>query len=371
MRALYLTEEAITFSGPLVRGGAIHVRNVVTGLRGRGHDVRLVDWNDDPERPFQHSVDPRVRPVEGALRTYRRAVAVGRETDVQVVVSKTRKTYHPGLLAARRLGVPHAVHVGSSLAPADDSLRSRLDATAVEARLRLPHDAYLVVCDHIADELRERGVRGDVFDVRNAVDAEAFNPESGSEASRAVGEVLDRYRDAFRLGYVGGLHDYKGVSDLADALGRVEADVHLFVAGDGPARERFERETGARATFLGAVPYEAIPAVYGAVDALVLPSHTEGLPRVVLEAMATETPVVATRVGGVPEVVDDGEAGLLCAPHNPDALGRAIERLAQDAELADRLGRAGRERVVESFTWKALYDRFEAALTSLAEGEHG
>jgi len=161
------------------------------------------------------------------------------------------------------------------------------------------------------------------------------------------------------------------VSDLADALGRVEADVHLFVAGDGPARERFERETGARATFLGAVPYEAIPAVYGAVDALVLPSHTEGLPRVVLEAMATETPVVATRVGGVPEVVDDGEAGLLCAPHNPDALGRAIERLAQDAELADRLGRAGRERVVESFTWKALYDRFEAALTSLAEGEHG
>lgn len=365
MRVLYLTEEAISFSGTLVRGGAIHVRNVVCGLRDRGHDVHLVDWNDAPGEPFQHSVQPRVRPVEGALRTHRRAVGVGRDRGVDVVVSKTRKTYLPGLLAARRLGVPHAVHVGSSLAPVDEALRHRLDAASAEARLRLPHDAYLVVCEHIAAELRERDVGGTVHDVRNAVDAAAFAPDADVRAPDSLADALATHDDALRLGFVGGLHDYKGVFDLADALARVDADAHLFVAGDGPARGRFERRAGDRATFLGAVPYGTVPAVYHAVDALVLPSHTEGLPRVVLEAMAAETPVVATRTGGIPEVVTDGETGLLCPPRDPAALAAAIDRLA-DPALRERLGAAGHERVLSEFAWDDLYDRYERVLADLA-----
>jgi glycosyltransferase involved in cell wall biosynthesis len=367
MRLLYLTEEAIGFSDALVRGGAIHVRNVVEGLRDRGHDVALVDWNDRPERPFQHSVAPRVGPVEGPLRTLRRALAVGRRAPVDAVVSKTRKTYLPGLVAARRLGVPHAVHVGSTLGTADGSLRDRLDAGSVEARLRAPHDGYLVVCEYLARQLTRRGVSGErIHDVRNAVDVDRFTPTGPGLPDRYADRIPER---GLRLGFVGGLHDYKGVFDLLDAVDRCEADAHAVLAGDGPARERLADRADDAATLLGAVPYEHVPALYRAIDVFVLPSHTEGLPRVVLEAQATGTPTVATRVGGVPEIVDDGRTGLLCPPGRPADLAAAIDRLAADETERERLGAAGRRAVEAGFTWGELYDRYESALTRLVTDE--
>jgi glycosyltransferase involved in cell wall biosynthesis len=366
-RVLYLTEEPIRFTEPMVRGGAIHVRNVVEGLRARGHEVALVDWNDSPDRPYQHSVSPRSRFVDGAVRTAIRATAVGRRRQVQVVVSKTRKTYLPGLLAARRLGVPHVAHVGSSL-ESRSGLANQLSGRSFELRLRAPHDAYFVVCDAIADELRARNVRGDIYDVKNAVDTDRFDTEPTDTES--VARFRDRHAETvgesdLTLGFVGGIHDYKGVFDLADAMAASDHDVSLLVAGDGPAREDLAARLGDTATFLGAVPYDDIPAVYHAVDGFVLPSHTEGLPRVVLEAQATATPVVATRVGGVPEVVEDGETGLLCDAHDPASLRQAIDRFAADPELRASLGSTGRAAVEESYSWDALYDRYERFLADV------
>jgi len=366
-RVLYLTEEPIRFSEPMVRGGAIHVRNVVEGLRDRGHEVALVDWNERPDRPFQHSLSPRSRFVDGAVRTALRAAAVGSRRQSEVVVSKTRKTYLPGLLAARRLGVPHVAHVGSSLEPRA-GLGNRLSAASFSLRLRAPHDAYFVVCDAIAAELRARGVGGDVYDVKNAVDTDRFAPVPTD--GDAVARFRQRHAESvgetdLTLGFVGGLHDYKGVFDLADAMAGCAADASLLIAGDGPARDELASRLGADATFLGAVPYEDIPAVYHAMDAFVLPSHTEGLPRVVLEAQATGTPVVATRVGGVPEVIDDGETGLLVDPRDPAGLSDAIDRLAADRDERARLGDAGRAAVEESYAWDALYDRYERFLAAI------
>lgn len=363
MRVLYLTEEAISFTDALVRGGAIHVRNVVTGLRERGHDVTLLDWNDDPERPFQASISPRSRFVEGPIRTVGQAVRVGSRRNVDVIVSKTRKTYLPGLFAARRLGVPHVVHVGSSLDPPVEGLLGRLDIGSVRARLRAPHDGYLVVCAHIGAQLRDRGVSPErIFDVRNAVDVDRFHP------AVVPTPLADGFRDEIPatddpvLGFVGGLQPYKGLDDLATALDRTTGDWQLLVAGDGPERTRLEGRFGQRATFLGSVPYEQVPALYHEFDAFALPSHTEGLPRVVLEAQATATPVIATRVGGVPEVIDDGDTGLLCDPHEPTDLAAALDRLAGDADERARLGRRGRAAVESEFSWPALYDRYEEAL---------
>ncbi|MFD1588586.1 glycosyltransferase family 4 protein [Halorientalis brevis] len=364
MRVLYLTEEAISFSDALVRGGAIHVRNVVTGLRDRGHDVFLLDWNTEPERPFQRSVSPRSRFVEGPLRTVVRAVQVGKRESVDVIVSKTRKTYLPGLIAARRLGVPHVVHVGSSLDPPTDGLSRRLDLASFTARLRAPHDGYFVVCDHIGSQLRTRGVAADrIFNVQNAVNIDRFHPETvPTPLSDRFRDRIDQDGGGFRLGFVGGLQPYKGLDDLATALDQADADLHLLVAGDGPERSRLERTYGAAATFLGSVPYEQIPALYHEFDALVLPSHTEGLPRVVLEAQATATPVVATRVGGVPEVVRDGQTGLLCEARDPAGLAAALDRLAADDAERARLGREGRAAVEGEFSWTELYERYERFL---------
>jgi glycosyltransferase involved in cell wall biosynthesis len=91
-------------------------------------------------------------------------------------------------------------------------------------------------------------------------------------------------------------------------------------------------------------------ALLAELDVFVLPSWVEGLPIVVLEAMAQRKPVVATPVGGTPELVADGETGLLVPPRDPEALAAALRRLLEDPDLARRLGEAGRARVAERFT---------------------
>lgn len=373
MRILFLTEERISFSEALVRGGAIHVRNVVSGLRGRGHEVSLLDWNDDPGQPFQVSVSPRSRFVEGPLRTALRAARAGSRREVDVIVSKTRKTYLPGLVAARWLGVPHVVHVGSSLdRPVSDPL-DRLSMASFRTRLRAPHDGHLVVCRHIADQLETRGVdRNLIYNIKNAVDTERFHPtvvpEPLDEQFQRRVNAIDE--DRFRLGFVGGLQPYKGLQDLAAALDQTEGDPAVLVAGDGPIRERLEARFGPAGTFLGPVPYEQIPALYHEFDAFVLPSHTEGLPRVVLEAQATATPVIATRVGGIPEIITDGETGLLCDVKDPAGLATAINRLLADSDIREQLGTAGRDVVEAEYSWDNIYDRYERSLMEVV-ARHG
>jgi glycosyltransferase involved in cell wall biosynthesis len=368
MRILYLTEEPITFSGSMVRGGQIHVRNVVTGLRDRGHDVHLLDWNPTPERSFQHSLSPRFRFVVDPARTFYRAVSVGRDFSPDVIVSKTRKTYLPGYFAAKLLGVPHVVHVGSRPGSPGLDVFDRLDTLSVKGRLRVPHDGYFVVCDAIGDDLQELGIpRNRIYDVKNAVDTDRFHPKRipVSLEERFAKRIDSLQEDRLIVGYVGGLQPYKGLDDLARALEQTETEWHLLVAGDGPERERLERKMGDHATFLGSVPYDQVPALCHEFDILVLPSHTEGLPRVILEAQATATPVVATRVGGVPEVVEDGRTGLLCDARNPDCFAAAIDRLAADDTERSRLAEMGREAVATSFTWDSLYDRYERFLQTI------
>lgn len=364
MRVLFITEEPIRFSGTMVRGGQIHVRNVVTGLRSRGHDVHLVDWNRDPDREFQTSLTPRSRFIQGPVRTFREVKKVGKSICPDVIVSKTRKVYLPGLAAAWTLGVPHVAHVGSSLDPPTEGIVDRLDASSFAARLRAPHDAYFVVCDTIGRELHQRGISSDrIYDVRNAVDATRFVPEPEVSLPRPIRRRIEAMGGPL-VGFVGGLTGYKGVFDFADALEHTNTEPTVLVAGDGPAREKFERELGEQGVFLGSVDYELMPAVYAALDALVLPSHTEGLPRVLLEAGAAGRPVVATTVGGVPEVVRDEETGLLCPPRNPVQLAATIDELFTTHD-PEGMGARARELIVNEYTWDAQYDRYESFLAEV------
>ncbi|MFB6185356.1 MAG: glycosyltransferase family 4 protein, partial [Halobacteriaceae archaeon] len=315
MHVLILTEEPISFSGTMVRGGQIQVRNVVQGLRERGHDVHLVDWNPNPEKDFQHSISPQSRFVDGAIRTFYQAVKIGGQRDFDIILSKTRKTYLPGFFAAKILGIPHVVHVGSSLDRPTSGLIGSLDQYSFRGRLQAPHDGYFVVCSAIAEQLEARGIsKIKTFDVKNGVNTDRFRPEEQSATlAEEFKQQLDAIPDdAFQLGYIGSIQALKGLSDLQQALAKSSANVHVIVGGDGPLRSDLEEKFGENGTFLGSVPYEQVPELYKEFDAFVLPSHTEGLPRVILEAQAAGTPVIASRVGGVPEIVEDGETGLLC-----------------------------------------------------------
>jgi glycosyltransferase involved in cell wall biosynthesis len=180
--------------------------------------------------------------------------------------------------------------------------------------------AVLCVSEALADAARVCGARN-VRVVRNGV---AIPERVGHEAEPA--EVL----------FAGRLSPEKGIDELVAATG----GMNLVVAGDGPLRASVP-------SALGFVPHTELEQLYARAAVVVLPSHREGLPLSVLEAMAHGRPVVASAVGGIPELVQDGVTGLLVPPGDVDALRSALERLLADPILRRRMGRAGRRRVAE------------------------
>jgi glycosyltransferase involved in cell wall biosynthesis len=148
------------------------------------------------------------------------------------------------------------------------------------------------------------------------------------------------------------------------------------VVGSGPdeAGARLlavRRGVSDRVVFLGRRTPDDVERIVGACDALVLPSEVEGLPYVILEAMALSKPVVATRVYGIPEVVHDGETGLLVLPGNVDELSRALRTVIENADLRARMGRAGRVRFEECFTLERQLADMSALYRELATGKKG
>jgi colanic acid/amylovoran biosynthesis glycosyltransferase len=162
---------------------------------------------------------------------------------------------------------------------------------------------------------------------------------------------------------VGTLHEVKGQTHLVEAAGelvRRGVDLRLRFVGDGPDRAELERLAaalglGERVEFLGQRTRAEVVALLGDADVLVAPSvptaegKREGLPVVLIEAMAAGVPVVASHLSGIPELVEDGVTGLTVTPGDSTALADAIGRLAADPALRSRLAEAGRARVAADF----------------------
>jgi glycosyltransferase involved in cell wall biosynthesis len=150
--------------------------------------------------------------------------------------------------------------------------------------------------------------------------------------------------------YAGRLSPEKGIEDLLTVAG----GLHLVVAGDGPLRSQVPQA-------LGMLPREELSRLYGQAAVVVFPSRRDGFPVACAEAMAHGRPVVATAVGGLPDMVVDGETGLLVPPGDARALRAAIDRLLADADLRRRLGAAGRERIASLSSWERVIDDTLAA----------
>jgi glycosyltransferase involved in cell wall biosynthesis len=197
----------------------------------------------------------------------------------------------------------------------------------------------------VAESERRAGIAAGVCDpkttvvIRNGVDLGAAAPaEGGNEPPRIV--------------WVGRLQTPKDPLTLVHALGRLRTPFEADFVGGGPLRRTLEREVerlglGTSVRLLG--DRRDVPSLLARSDVFVLASRSEGLPLSILEAMAAGLPVVASSVGGVPELVVDGETGLLVPAGDPERLAGAVGRLLADAALRRRLGEAGRARVREHF----------------------
>jgi glycosyltransferase involved in cell wall biosynthesis len=227
-------------------------------------------------------------------------------------------------------------------------------------RLTLPSATRVAtVCGPFARQLESAGVRPERIFIRHSSVAAA--PRAAVSEARRLKARLGVSESERVILSVGRLSREKGHVDLVRALVRL-AELHpalrfkTVIVGDGPERARVEAEAassglGERLVFAGHA--DDVRPFYTTADVLALPSHSEGSPLVLLEAMAAGVPVVANAVGGVPEVATDGETALLVAARDPQAFAVALGRVLNDAELARSLAARAASRVAADFSPEA------------------
>jgi glycosyltransferase involved in cell wall biosynthesis/SAM-dependent methyltransferase len=250
----------------------------------------------------------------------------------------------PALGARRLFGTPFVVTYGYRYGEvariAGSQVKPRL--YSLLERVAIPRAAGIIVTSREL-EAHVKGVHptARVVYAPNGVDMTTFAPRpSGAAWSRR--SVL----------YVGRLSAEKNLERLVDGLGRLTPPVRLVVIGTGDRRAVLERRAvaaGLEVEFRGVVPHGELPVHFNAADVFVLPSLTEGHPKVLIEAMACGLPCAVSARGGNLTLVQDGVTGLLFDPEDTAAMGRTVERLLTDVTLARRVGAAARALVADRY----------------------
>jgi len=222
------------------------------------------------------------------------------------------------------------------------------------------------------------GSTAEAVTIYNGIDLSVFSPRSSRlDAIEGDKQQLGIPRGCKVVGIVGRIVKEKGhreFLEMAKELLRKRKDVHFLVVGDslpsdrdsyGPVLRRRVCEEGLEGRFLFAGFTSEVPKYLRMMDIFVLPSYREGFPRSVLEAMATELPVVATNIRGCREAVVHGETGFIVPPKDAKALADAVAFLLENPEKAKDMGRAGRERAVKLYDQRLVAGRFVAAFDRL------
>lgn len=369
-------------------GPALHVAYLTAGLRDRGYDTTLVAGTlarGEDSMAFVADglgvdvvtipeLGREISPFRDVLATLRLAGLIRRERP-QILHTHTAKAGTVGRAAALLAGsarppiVVHTFH-GHVLRGYFGPLRSRF-FRGLERRLARDSTALVAVSPQVRDDLVGLGVApaGKFAVVRLGIE---LGERVGAADDRAeTRRYLGISDGRFAVGWVGRMTAVKRGDDVLEGFKLLRdrgVDATLCLVGDGPDRPQLER----RAHELGIVRdtlflgyQEDVAPLYAAFDALVLPSGNEGTPVSVIEALAAGRPVVATRVGGVPDVVRDGEDGFLVDAGATGELAERLGRLAADPELRERLGAAGRARVLPRYAVGRLVEDVDRLYRSL------
>jgi glycosyltransferase involved in cell wall biosynthesis len=360
---------ALVVSGiwpPDVGGPASHARELAAFLRERGDDVRVVVAADrEPARePYPVAWVSRALP-KGVVHAAA-AAAIAREARRADVVYTTGM-FARTATACAAVRVPYVLKLTGD--PAFERARWRgrvggdvesFQEAGGDRALRRLRDLTVRRAAHVVCPsafLRDLAVAWGVAAERISV---LPNP------APVVDGVVPRPRDedGLLLAFAGRLGPQKALEVALAAVERVEGAT-LLVAGEGDLRAQLEAEAGPHTRFLGPLVRADVLALFAGADATVLPSTWENFPHTVVESLAVGTPVIATRVGGVPEVVEDGVNGLLVEPGDVGGLAAAIGRFARDPGLRARLRDAARPSVAR-YAPDAVYGRIREILAGAA-----
>lgn len=365
----------------IVGGAQENTLLTVRGLLEQGHEVVLVSGpSRGPEGALLNTAElPGLRLVSEPclvrdlapltdLRAYLRLRRFFRKQRFDIVHTHSSKAGILGRFAARGAGVPVIVHTvhGQPFHSYQGRWRNALYILAERAAARVSH-RILAVAEAMVDQCVAAGVapRDRYRVVYSGMELAPFLSARSAPELRAE---LGIPPEALVVGKIARLFTLKGHEFLiAAAAGIVRRFPHVrfLLIGDGSLRQDLEQavaEQGLRQHFVftGLVPPREIPRYTGIMDLLVHLSLREGLPRAVVQALASAVPAVGFDLDGTPEVIRPDETGLLCAPGDVDAVRDAVCELLGDPARRQRLGRGGRELVRERFSWQHMVDRIEA-----------
>ncbi len=363
---------------PEVYGGAgVHVSHLVSELRERC-EVEVHCFGSSRPKVHNHTVSPGLAAANPALQTLSVNLAMADALgDVDVVHSHTWYANMAGHLGRTLHGVPHVV-TAHSLEPRRpwkaEQLGGGYRVSSWVERTAYEHaDAIIAVSD---------GMRADLLDcypavhpervhvVRNGIDTNTYRPVEETDVLRRLG--VDPARPI--VAFVGRITRQKGVAHLLAAAHHIDHGAQLLLCAGAPDTSEIEAEARAAVKTLsadrpgviwvpGMLPITDVRQVLSAATVFACPSVYEPLGIVNLEAMACGTAVVASAVGGIPEVVDDGVTGLLVPYHEQDpeefqrGLARCVNELLADPERVAAMGQAGRKRAITEFSWSTVADR--------------
>lgn len=361
----------------VVRGVPRHVLNIaerldsnrfsVDVLAGSGLSQEGSLWEEAQSRgikinqvaSLQRAIDPKTD-ITALVALYKK-IKQGRYHIVHTHISKAGIL---GRLAARIAGTPVILHTyhGEVDELRDGSFKSGI-FIACERITASVSDALVAVSKHTAQILKSKNIGGrhKYCVIPNSIDLNHFHTNEPSK---------NRINTP-RLGVIASLTHEKGIDILLQALPSLlknHPNLHLEILGDGPLRALLYKQTqqldlNNNVKFLGNV--ENVRARLSTFDLVVAPSRREGLPTALLEAMAMECPVVASRIGGILELVQDEKTGILVPPENPDALGSAIDHLLQNASKCEELGRNARIVVEKRYSLKNMIQCLETLYLDL------
>lgn len=324
-------------------------------FRARGHDVlflcrtvfpaldRLDDGIEVETGLTGIDWDPR-----GILRS-RKAL---KRHGSQVLLATTNKDMRSAALAAASLDVPVVVRRAMAR-PLRNALHYRILYGRLPAHIVVNSRATLRIMLESAPWISAE--RTSV--VYNGIDDRAFYEAEPADLGVPDGSLA--------IGFVGRFVEWKGVMTVAEAWPKVAAalpDAHLVLVGEGEMEEEMRARLDGEERVVWTGFRRDVPAVMRALDVLAYPSTMEGFGLAAAEAMAAEVPVVAADACALPEVVEDGETGILVPPRDPSALAEALIRLGQDGALREGMGRRGRARARRCFSRARMVDEYEACL---------
>ncbi|MGB7624462.1 MAG: N-acetyl-alpha-D-glucosaminyl L-malate synthase BshA [Terriglobia bacterium] len=365
---------------PTYGGSGVVATELGKELAYRGHEVHFVSYalpfrlNLSSPRIFFHEVEVSAyplfeyRPYTLALASQMLQVALDENLDVLHVHYAIPHSVSAYL--AKQMIAPRKLPVITTLHGTDISLvgvdRSYLAITRFSIE---QSDGVTSISEHLRDRTyQEFGVRRPIEMIPNFVNCSEFTKKCVCELRRRFAPDEEKI-----LIHISNFRPVKRITDVVEIFDRVQKEIpsHLLMVGDGPERAEAEYLAGVkklrhRVHFVG--KQEAINEYMGIADLLLLPSDNESFGLVALEAMACEVPVIASKVGGLLEVVRDGVDGFLIPPREVELMSRQAIEILSDSALAERLGKQGRERAEGNFCTTRVIPQYLAFYEQVIQG---